>query len=137
MKDLPAANPVTASLTAGIDDDGLLDFVRLWDQLERLVVEIYRGGRVTRRQRSSYKALRKQLSLAYPLWKPELEVYRSELQAAGSITRGDPFGRILAARDAREFYISRTPIELLPDARQILNHFLLDQIEPGSPTADG
>jgi hypothetical protein len=130
-------NPVTARLAAGIEDDELLGFIRLWDQLERLVVEVYRGGRATRSQRAFYKSLRKQLSRAYPRWEPDLAGYRLELQAAGSITHGDPFGRILAVRHADEFFQTRTPIELLPDARQTLNHFLLDLIDPGSLAADG
>ena len=122
--DLPEGNPVTARLASGLEDPELREFIRDWDQLEALVIDLYRAGRARRDQQVAYRGLRRNLVRTYRRWKARLAPYLQELQAEGRFS-ADPFEAILAARQPGELASSRAGLESLPHARQVLNHFLL------------
>jgi len=132
-----SVNPVTARLTAGIDDARLLGFIHRWDSLERLVVDICRSGRVNRNQRRAYRTLRRALFSEYPSWEADFAPFWIELQREGNLEDGDPFHRVLAIQRAEDLIGSRSAIDALPDSRQVLNHFLLDRVHKESSAADG
>jgi len=121
---IPEGNPVTARLAVGVADPELLEFIRGWDQMEALVIDLYRAGKVQRDQQEAHRRLRRQLLLAYHRWKAHLAPYLQELQADGGLS-GDPFEAILATRRPGKLASSRAGLESLPHARQVLNHFLL------------
>jgi hypothetical protein len=132
-----SVNPVTARLAAGVDDVRLLEFIQRWDELERLVVDICRSGRANRNQRAAYRTLRKALFSEYPSWEADFAPYRVELQLEGNLEDGDPFGRLLGIQRTADLIGSNSAIEALPDARQVLNHFLLDRAPEESGAGDG
>ena len=126
-------NPVTASLAARIEDHELLEFLRFWDELEELVIEVSRSGRTVHSQRAAHRSLRKALIPVYSRWEVALAPYCLELNGT---TQGeiDPFRKILEVRRLDDGNTVRSMLEGLPHARQVINHYLLDRIErePGS-----
>jgi hypothetical protein len=48
----------------------------------------------------------------------------------------DPFRQILEVSNLDDKINSRSTLEALPHARQVINHFLLDRIEKESGSAD-
>jgi adenosine deaminase len=129
-------NPVTASLTARIEDRELHEFIRLWDELEELVIDISRNGRMKPSQRAAHRSLRNTLIPVYSRWEVQLAPYRRELKIVNMQGDIDPFRQILEVSNLDDKINSRSTLEALPHARQVINHFLLDRIEKESGSAD-
>jgi hypothetical protein len=126
-------NIVTRKLLKRIKDRSLHDFIYHWDDLEALVINIYKTNYTAAEDHHAYRHLREWLSRHYPRWKAALQPYWQEVHSAGQILQVDPFLEILAVEDASEFAESWVAMQTLPAAREALNSLLLSIIE-GSPS---
>lgn len=125
-------NPYTNSLLAQLSDDELKTWVRSWDSLEALIIEIYRQGELSRGQRQRFSAISSDLHGGYNQFKENLAHHWRGLQAGGEPLNEDPFMRLLSAKGPEEFVDNWPAMQLLPAAREALNLFLHERLESKS-----
>lgn len=121
-------NPVTAQLIRQIDDRKIVRFVRHWDELEALVIRVYKGARATPEDEKQYRRLRRTLGRALPRYGDELAVYWPKATVGGEPARDDPFRKLTSYESALHFIDNWPAMQRLPAARQALNEWLLDRI---------
>lgn len=90
-----------------------------WDQLEDLVVQIYKRGRVRASEVMTFARLRRTLRRGYPAHKRLFEPHWAE-------TGVDPFEAVLDRQGAAAFVGDWAGMQTLPTARQAINLGLLD-----------
>lgn len=125
-------NPFTESLLRQLEDDQLADWVTKWDELEALIIEVYRAGQVSDSILEEYRGLKEELLAGYQAWRPRLKPHWRDRQAGGRTINNDPFLELLSAEAAGEFVDNWQAVQLLPAAREALNSFLLARIERDS-----
>lgn len=121
-------NPVTFQLISQIQDPDLQIFVRDWDELEALVITMYREKTVDQNLESRYQILRSRLKSQYPIWQHALENYWQSSRIKGQIIITDPFIRLLSVEHAQDFIGDWEAVQHLPAAREALNNYLLFRI---------
>lgn len=121
-------NPFTRSLLRQLNDRQLEQFVTAWDQLEALIIRVYKSGEVSPADEAEHEHSRSWLSHHYPRWQPDLSRYWPQMKAGGEPLQGDPFELILSIREADEIPGNWRAMQILPAAREVLNHYLLDRI---------
>lgn len=121
-------NPVTAQLIQQIDDRKIIRFVHHWDELEALVIRVYKGARSTPEDEKQYRRLRRVLGRALPRYEDELALYWPQATVGGRPARDDPFRKLTSYEVALHFVGNWPAMQRLPAARQALNEWLLDQI---------
>ena len=72
-------NPFTRSLLQKLDDRKLRQFVEAWDQLEVLIIQVYKSGEALPADETAYERTCYWLSRHYPRWQPDLSRYWLEL----------------------------------------------------------
>jgi hypothetical protein len=122
-------NPFTRSLLREVNDKELADWVQGWDELETMVVEIYRTRHADREQSRTYDRLRRDLTARYRSWQQELTPHWRGLKAGGTPVTDDPFQALLAEAEAASFVDNWRAMEILPAAREALNSYLIARIE--------
>lgn len=121
-------NPVTQAILTRIKDRHLIQFVSDWDELESLVVQVFRRKMVTDSEEETYFRLRKRLSNAYPNWEVALQPYWQQSRIKGQKEVSDPFLRLLTPNRAADFVGDWEAMKNLPAAREALNNYLLSRI---------
>ena len=76
-------NPYTAALLKQITDRRLIEFVRRWDALERLVIRVYKGKAAQLEDAKEHQRLHAWLWGNYPRWEPELARFWPGARLAG------------------------------------------------------
>lgn len=122
-------NPFTQSLLQRITNPALVEFVTRWDELEFLVIRVFKGSAASGSDEQKYCELRAWLEQAYPLWERDLEPYWRAAKIGGEPAAGDPFRVLLQVQEAADIVGNWRAMQTLPAAREALNHFLLDQIQ--------
>lgn len=122
-------NPFTRSLLEELDDSAFRAWAELWDQLESLVVEVYRAQHVGAEEARGYRHLRAKLEARYPDWQEALAPYWQGLKAGGEPVERDPFATLFEPQEAEEFLDNWPSMQRLPAAREALNAYLLDQLD--------
>lgn len=122
-------NPYTRSLLKQIQDPDLRNWVRAWDQLESLVVEIYRTEAAGPGAQKEYRQLKQRLKGGYGRWRENLQPHWQGLEAGGKLLQADPFERLLEPDEARGFLENWRAMQTLPAAREALNSYLISRIE--------
>jgi hypothetical protein len=125
-------NLVTAAILKKLDDPGLAALAQAWDELEALVVSVYRNRAATLEDEQEYHRLRRKLSRAYPRYQAALEPFWRRSRIKKEPVRADPFLAILQVEDARQLAADWQIMQTLPAAREALNQFLLSQVEQAS-----
>lgn len=131
-------NPYTRSLLQRIQNPDLRDWVEAWDQLESLVVEIYRTEAAGPSAQKEYRQLKQRLKRDYGRWREDLQSHWDGLQAGGEPVQSDPFERLLEPDKAKGFIENWPAMQTLPAAREALNSYLIALIEgteAGEPDA--
>ena len=128
-------NPYTRSLLQRIENPALHDWVEAWDQLESLVVEIYRTEAAGPDAQNEYRDLKQRLITGYERWKDELRPHWDGLQAGGEPVQTDPFQKLLEPESAQGFLENWRAMQTLPAAREALNSYLIALIE-GAESGD-
>lgn len=122
------ANPVTQSILQKIADPELAAFVTSWDDLESLVIDVFRTRQATPTDEQALSELRPWLAARYPRWRARLEPSWRMSRVKGERVFEDPFLHLLKTETAAEFVGNWDAMRYLPAARQALNLFLLDLI---------
>ena len=128
-------NPVTRSLIASLKASGAPDapaletFALAWDDLESLVISVYRAGQSTGEAEEDYQRIRHRLKDLYPDWQADLRSFWESARVAGEITRQDPYLALLQAEDAAWFVGNWEAMQTLPAAREALNGLLVYRLE--------
>ena len=121
-------NIVTRELTWRINDRRLREFVSHWDELEALVINIYRMNDAAAEDEEGHQRLRDRLRTDYPHWQNALQAHWQGTRVGGEFIREDPFLKILAVQDASAFAGNWGAMQTLPAAREALNSLLLSLI---------
>lgn len=130
-------NIVTQALLRGYRGRHFRTFVKHWDRIEALALRVYRGGKAGKEDEQEYSDVRNWLLKKYPSWQPILKPYWETALIAGKHASEDPFLKTLSIENASGFIENWQSIQVLPAARESLNRFLLDQLEPPTkPTSD-
>ncbi len=129
-------NPYTRSLLERVEDPDLQSWVERWDELESLVIEVYRLEAAGPDDEREYRRLRTELRRDYERWNPELERHWRGLQAGGEAVTDDPFWALLAPKQAGDFVDNWKAMQTLPAAREALNNYLIERIESAGPEPD-
>jgi hypothetical protein len=121
-------NPVTQSLLREITDPKLHDFVKDWDQLDLLVVEIYKQKSLSFEQQEAFFELQERLRISYPAWQTELAHFWPHTRIKGELVTSDPFVALIEKQSAKEFVENWDAMKTLPAAREAINQMLLARI---------
>lgn len=116
-------NPATAPLLERVKDRSLRRFVHDWDELEALVVRVYRSGSPSESDAREFTYLRRRLRRAYQRWEAALRPHWPEH------LEHDPFRHILNLPEAASLVENWEAMQTLPHARQAINQLLLGLLE--------
>ncbi len=123
-------NPVTQGLLKQVRDDGSLEaFAQDWEDLESLIIEVYRQKSVSFEQQEQFFALKERLRNAYAEIQNELFRYWPLIRVKGELVVGDPYLALLDKSSAKEFVENWDAMRTLPAAREALNQMLMARIE--------
>ncbi len=104
----------------------LRNFVQQWDELEELLIHIYKFGVASPVETRAHAEIRSQLQRFYPHWQVQLHPYWTYTLAGGEIVKDDPFLQLLAIEQADDFVDNWRGMQTLPAAREALNQLLLE-----------
>ena len=121
-------NPFTRSLLKQLDNRRLHRFVAGWDQLEALIIQIYKSRAASPEEEAAYQKIKTWLIKHYPVWKPRLSKYWPETQAGGEPLDADPFETLFSIQGGNQIPGNWRAMQILPAAREAINQFLLDEI---------
>ncbi len=122
-------NPVTRALLRQLRDGQLNKFAEDWDNLESLVVEIYKQKSLSFEQQEEFFQLQKGLQERYAALREELGLFWPKTKVRGEPVIADPFAALIAKRAAQEFVGNWDAMRTLPAAREALNLMLMARIE--------
>jgi hypothetical protein len=123
-------NPFTKALAAGLRSRQLKAFVARWDDLEALVVRVYRAGIATPEDERQFADLKAWLNRHYPEWQSRLAPHWRAALQAGQPCADDPFRALLAVARASDFCGCWAHLQALPAAREALNRLILEESAP-------
>lgn len=129
-------NPYTRSLLERIDDADLRSWVESWDELESLVIEVYRVEAAGPDDERKYRRLRGELRRDHERWKSALEGHWQDLEAGGEPLDRDPFWVLLEPEEVGAFVENWKAMQTLPAAREALNNYLIERIETADVDRD-
>lgn len=121
-------NPVTQQLVRQLKDASIAQFVTHWDDLEALVISVYRAQVATPHDAAHFIAIKRRLQAHYAHWQAPLEPYWRQTKIDGSPVQADPFAALLQVEQAQDFVDNWDAMQTLPAARQALNEWLVDKI---------
>ena len=119
-------NPFTRSLMSRVTEPALIDFVRHWDELEALIVRVYRSATATPEDEAAHVRLRRWLLAAWPGFQARLAAYWPRTRIGREPAQEDPLARLLAIERAADVVDNWAAMQTLPAARETLNLLLLD-----------
>lgn len=122
-------NIVTRTLAKKVKDRRLKEWIAHWDALEALVIRVYKGKAATAENEAEWGRLRSWLLQAYPRWEAALRPHWQKALLAGEPAGEDPFCRLMAFAQAREFVDNWAAMQTLPAAREALNRLLIEMGE--------
>lgn len=128
-------NPFTQTLLAQLEAPPQASFVAAWDQLEALVIGVFRAKRASEEVEAGYARLRAFLWEEHARWAEALVPFwqRAKVKGRGKLApqkaSEDPFVYLLRFARAEDFAKSRDAFLMLPAAREALNTYLLAEIE--------
>lgn len=135
-------NIVTNSLVRQLDDPDLAGWIEVWDELEALMVGVYKAGVSDGRQKAGLKRARRWLRRTYPHWKAAFRPFWQGLKVAGRPVDEDPFLAVLAVPNADAVVGDWRTMQLLPAAREAMNLYVLARVDslrsgdaPDTPSA--
>lgn len=102
-------------------------FVEKWDELERIVINVYRGKSTPVEEEERWQSVVAWLRENYGTWEEYLLPYWRNTSAAGSPTSTDPFLLLLAINTTANIPGNWSAMQHLPAARETINRYLLDQ----------
>lgn len=119
-------NPFSKYLRQFSDDPQFDTFVAHWDELESVVVRVYRHKMTVEAAQADFEQAWPWLREAYRHWEPMLRPYWQQTRAAGELTKTDPFQLLLDLQSPEAIAGNWTAMQHLPAAREAINRFLVD-----------
>lgn len=101
-------------------------FIRHWDTIEAIVIDVHKRGSVTAAERVAYGIARDWMASHYAVWAPRFAVHWPQTREAGVAAPADPFPRIFAAATADAFAAKSawSYLQALASARETLNRYV-------------
>lgn len=127
-------NPFTKFLSQSLTDNHFTAFVEKWDELERIVIGVYRGKITPSSAESDWQGTRTWLLNNYGSWEAVLCPYWQMTSAGGNPTITDPFHLLLDIKIAADIPGDWRAMQHLPAAREAINRYLLDHTNQDSST---
>lgn len=124
-------NPFSKFLSQWSTDAEFEAFRERWDELERVVVGVYRRKMTHEEAAPAFERVWPWLREAYPRWQPALEPYWRQTRAAGAPTDRDPFLIFLEKQRPADINGDWNAMQHLPAAREAINRYLLDHTGDG------
>ncbi|RPI33294.1 MAG: hypothetical protein EHM70_06435 [Chloroflexota bacterium] len=118
-------NIVTRALSKNLRDRRLKGFIAHWDKLEALIIRTYKSRQTGPEDEREFQKLSAWLRRNYPRVQDTLQPYWQESLAWGEKTQQDPYLRLISARHAGDFVGDWKAMQTLPEAREALNKYLL------------
>lgn len=125
-------NPATRALLKQIDHPGLHAFVNAWDELEVLMVDVYKANGVDSDQQAEFADIRQRLAASYPAWQAALDPHWRATTIKGQPLAADPFQALIDLENAEAIVGNWAAMQTLPAAREALNNILVERIEDSS-----
>ena len=125
-------NPVTRALLKKIDHPGLQAFAEAWDELEVLMVDVYKANGADAAQQAEFADIRRRLAASYPAWQAALEPHWRATTIKGQSLNADPFHALINLDSAEAIVNNWSGMQTLPAAREALNSMLVERIESSS-----
>ena len=117
-------NLFTRFLSRSLKHHRLKRFIRYWDQLELLVITVYKSNQVTPEDEAVYYRVRHWLRQNYPQWEEILAPHWREALINQQKATEDPYLLLLSAETASQFIKIRKAMQNLAVAREGLNRFV-------------
>ena len=119
-------NPFTKFLRQWVQSRPLNDFVNHWDQLEMIVIQVYREKMTLTQAEPLFAQVWPQLQRQYKRrWQAALQPYWPQTQVAGQPTQIDPFQLLLDLPNPAAIQGNWQAMQHLPAAREALNQYIL------------
>lgn len=103
----------------------LEQFIAHWDQLEALVIRVYKNKQATAADQTLYAELRPWLQTHYPSLTAALQPFWQASKVGGKLEHGDPFVFLFTPAGAEQFINNWAAMQHLPAARETLNSYLV------------
>jgi hypothetical protein len=118
-------NPFSRFLGQWSRNRPFTEFVARWDDLEVIVVRVYRQKMTPDAARPTFEQVWPWLRQHYPAWEAALRPYWQQTNAGGRPTQTDPFQLLLAFDQPEAILDNWTAMQHLPAAREAINKYLL------------
>lgn len=117
-------NLFTKYLSRNRKDKSLQTLIENWDQLEILVITVFKSQENSVDDEAVYAQTRAWLLENYPRWESDLEPLWRQTLVGGEPAPEDPFRRIFRAEKSAEFLTDWVALQNLAAAREALNRLL-------------
>jgi hypothetical protein len=121
------SNPVTRAITRALRSRQLRAFVEHCDQLEALVLAVYRAKAASSADHVRYAEIKRWFDTYYGMLAPQLEAHWRASRIGQAAVEHDPFRMLTSHADAAAFVDNWHALQTLPAAREALNTFLLQE----------
>ncbi len=101
-------------------------FINHWDQLEILVITIFKSQENSADDEAVYAETRAWLLKNYPRWESDLEPLWRQTLVGGKLAPEDPFRRVFRAERSADFLEDWVALQNLAAAREALNRLIVD-----------
>lgn len=126
-------NPYTRSLLDQLDDPALEALVACWDDLEALVIEVFRTGKASPEDETRLAEIKQRWQIHYGAWREALTPYWQQVKIDGQVVTDDPFVSLMGVAKAADYVNNWGAMKTLPAAREALNLYLQSQINKSLP----
>lgn len=120
-------NPFTHFLNQWFGDTDFDAFITHWDELEQLVVAVYRQKLPVSAAQLTFERVWPWLRQHYGRWEAVLRPYWQQTRAAGATTQVDPFALLIQLESPEAILDNWHAMQHLPAAREALNRYIRDQ----------
>jgi hypothetical protein len=118
-------NPFSRFLRQWSPDEGLDQFVVRWDELEALVIRVYKQSAARPEDEAAYATLRPWIREQYQAFRSVLAPHWRAALVGGQPAKEDPFLHLLRPEKAAAYIDNWPAMQNLPAAREALNRVLL------------
>jgi hypothetical protein len=118
-------NPFSRFLGQWSHNRPFTEFVAQWDELEAVVIRVYRQKMTPDAARATFEQVWPWLRQQYPAWEEALRPFWQQTKAGGQPTRTDPFQLLLAFDQPEAILDNWRAMQHLPAAREAINQYLL------------
>ncbi|MCA9949737.1 MAG: hypothetical protein KDE48_08835 [Anaerolineales bacterium] len=119
------SNPFTRFLNQWSSNSDFAEFIDHWDQLEAVVVAVYRQKMSSAEAAMTFDTVWFWLRAHYPTWESALRPYWQKTLVGGKKTSQDPFKYLITISHPDAILDDWFAMQQLPAAREALNQFLL------------